>query len=63
MKSIVFFGGGKLLVSLLMKLRDKKQYKLTIFASDRHLKEVINGKITLRSFLKKIILIIKLEKN
>ena len=53
MKNIVFFGGGKLLVSLLMKLRDKKQYKLTIFASDRHLKEVIGGKITLKSFLKK----------
>ena len=53
MKNIVFFGGGKLLVSLLMKLKDKTQYKLTIFASNRHLKEVIDGKITLRSFLKK----------
>lgn len=53
--NLYFFGGGKLLASIITELNSKKykhDYKKYIFTSKRHSKEIIYNNLTFKKFLK-----------
>jgi len=51
MDQIIFFGGGKLLFSIITLLKKKKNIDILVFSSKRHLSEKIEGNKSLKNLL------------
>ena len=62
MKTIIFFGGGKLLINL-VKITIKKKIKCIVFTSPRHSKEIITNNSNLKNCLKKINIVLYIKKR